>query len=363
MALDGTPPTPDPPIYSVQAGPAGSDLVEIDWAARPYMVLVSTDQVAWTSFFTNLWPGIGYVSASSSVGTADFLDTSLVPATSSFLESEAFGRQQYKVVKSSLSAGAYLQFTFTKTNGALVVVGLTNQTAGASSTNLTQQLYNLLNASPALQGPDGVVAEDFTINSAGTVSFNLCPRSPGWLAAAIQVLPRRSGVNILPTSQGTLTQNLSDLQPRNHLYLSAGATTLAVTSSLDTSTLADGYHDLTAVAYEGSSVHTQTPITLPVQVHNSPLNASLTLLDLTNMAPVQGTYHLQVAANTNNVSVIRLCTTGGVFNSITNQSTNTFILNGSALGAGLHPFYALVETTNGLKYRTQVQWVRLVNGP
>ena len=50
----------------------------------------------------------------------------------------------------------------------------------------------------------------------------------------------------------TLTQNLSDLQPRNHLYVTAGAASLALTFPLDTTTLADGYHDLTAVAYEGT---------------------------------------------------------------------------------------------------------------
>ena len=57
----------------------------------------------------------------------------------------------------------------------------------------------------------------------------------------------------------TLTQNLSDLQPRNHLYVTAGAGSLALTFPLDTTNLADGYHDLTAVAYEGSDARVQKP--------------------------------------------------------------------------------------------------------
>jgi hypothetical protein len=128
---------------------------------------------------------------------------------------------------------------------------------------------------------------------------------------------------------------------------------------LDTTTLADGYHELTAVAYEGSDVRTETQVTVPVQVQNSSLSATMTLLDLTNQAPVQGTYHIQVAANTNTVSLITLYSTGGALGTATNESTVTFQVNGTNLWAGLHPFYAIVETSDGLQYRTQTQWVRL----
>jgi hypothetical protein len=158
-----------------------------------------------------------------------------------------------------------------------------------------------------------------------------------------------------------LDANLSDLLPRNHLYVTAGASRVALTFALDTTTLADGFHELAAVAYEGSHVRTQTRVTIPVQIQNSPLAASLTLLDVGQTAPVQGTYHVQVVANTNTVSVIDLYSTGGVLGTVTNQLTATFIIQGAALGAGLHPFYAVVQTASGFRYRTAVQWVRLVN--
>ena len=163
--------------------------------------------------------------------------------------------------------------------------------------------------------------------------------------------------------QGTLTQNLSDLQPRNHLYVTAGASSLALTFPLDTTTLSDGYHNLTAVAYEGSDVRTETQVTVPVQIQNSSLSATLTLLDLTNPAPVQGTYHIQVAANTNTVSLITLYSTGGALGAVTNQSTATFPVAGTNLWAGWHPFYAMVKTSDGLEYRTGTQWVQLVSTP
>jgi hypothetical protein len=93
------------------------------------------------------------------------------------------------------------------------------------------------------------------------------------------------------------------------------------------------------------------------------LSATLTLLDLTNTAPVLGTYHIEVAANTNDVSLTTLFSTGGVLATATNQPTATFEVNGTNLWVGLHPFYAVVETSSGLKYRTQTRWVRLVTEP
>jgi hypothetical protein len=77
---------------------------------------------------------------------------------------------------------------------------------------------------------------------------------------------------------------------------------------------------------------------------------------------VQGTYHVQISANTNNVSAIRLFTTGGLLAVSANQPAATFTLNGTNLGVGLHPLYAVVETTPGLRFRTPMRWFRLVSG-
>lgn len=181
----------------------------------------------------------------------------------------------------------------------------------------------------------------------------------------VRVLPKRypTSLVILPSSQRALTQNLSDLQPRNHLYVAAGASSLTTVFPLDTTVLPEGYHDLTAVAYEGSHVRTQTRLTVPVRIQNSSLEATMTLLDLPAVAPVEGTYHVEVIANTNDITRITLFSTGGALGVVTNQSTATFEVNGTNLWAGLHPFYASVETPAGLQYRTETRWVRLVNGP
>jgi len=358
---------PAPPGFTLLDGATNTTLVRIDSALRPYSVGFSTNQGQWTAMATNFYLGEIQATASSAIGNAGQLSTFLTASRPAFLESGALGMQGYSERSNSVPANSWMKFIFTKTNGQIAVVGVTNQSPDNSGA-LASQLYSAINSNPALQGSDGVVAGDYEVNQYGTfnfTSFNLYARSPGYQAAAIQVIPTVSSFKVpsFSTTGSTLTQNLSDLEPRNHLYVTAGAASLALTFPLDTSALADGYHDLTAVAYEGSNVRTQTKATVTVIVKNSSLSAVLTLLDLTNQAPVQGTYHVQVAANTNMVSLITLFSTGGVLDSATNVSTAIFQVNGTDLWAGRHPFYAVVETSDGLKYRTATQWIRLGPAP
>ena len=364
---------PAPPSFTVLDVATNVTLIRVDSALRPYVVEVSTNQGQSTALATNFSLAnfnLGTIrnTVASAIGSGNQLSTFLRASQPALLASEAFGMQGYSERSNSVPTNSWITFTITKTNGQSVAVAVTNQLS-SNSAALTSQLYNAINANPALQGNDGVVAGDYTVNKYGTfyyASFNLYARSPGYQAAAIQVIPTVSSSrvpSVTPQGSTTLTQNLSDLQPRNHLYVTAGASSLALIFPLDTTTLADGYHELTAVVYEGSNVRTQTRVTAPVWIQNSSLNATMTLLDLTNSAPVSGTYHIQVAANTNDVSLITLYGTGGALGMVTNQSTATFQVNGTNLWAGLHPFYALVQTSDGLAYRTQTQWVRLVDGP
>ncbi len=351
---------PAPPGIAVLNVATNLTLVRVSNAVRPYIVGVSTSQGQVTALATNFALGEIQATTASAIGSGNSLSTCLNASQPAFLASQALGLQGYTVISNSPPANAWIQFTFTKTNGQTVVVAVTNQ-SGGNSTALVSQLFAAINTNPSLQGSDGVLADDYVLNP-GAVTFNLYARSPGYQAATIQVNPRVNNV-FMSTPQGPLTQNLSDLQPRNHLYVTAGASSLALTFPLDTTTLSDGFHNLTAVAYEGSDVRTETQVTVPVQIQNSSLSATLTLLDLTNSAPVQGTYHIQVAANTNTASLITLYSTGGALGAVTNQSTATFPVAGTNLWAGWHPFYAMVKTSDGLAYRTGTQWVQLVSTP
>jgi hypothetical protein len=215
-----------------------------------------------------------------------------------------------------------------------------------------------------LQGSDGVAAEDFH-NYDGSptpfAQFNLRALAAGWEAARLQAnLSGSAGFFFQPAGTQTLDQNLPDLQPRNHLYVTAGLTNLPLTFAFDTTAQADGYHELTAVAYEGSHVRTQQRVAQTVRVQNGSLAAAFTtLLGDTNTA-LEATLQFSVVANTNNISKIELFSTGGSLANVVNQSNAVFSVAGTNLGLGLHPFYAIVTTSSGRQYRAETKWIRLV---
>lgn len=349
---------PAPPSFAVIQR-NGTNLIRVEGATRPYIVEVSTNPGHWTALATNFAIGEIQAFVTSAVGSAGSLTTFLKAGQPRFFQSPAQGFQKYSAMAASLTAGDWVEFTITKTNGQSTTVATTNQLAGATSASLFHQVCNLINANPLLQAADGVIAEDFVEDAGGIASFYLRARSPGYQAAGIGAQVRRSGIAVLPSSYRALRSNLSDLQPRNHLYLTTGAMSLPVAIPMDTRTLADGHHELTAVAYEGSSVRTQTRTTTPIVVSNSSLHAELTFPSQNNTWSVTNVFEVDVSVNTNTVGAILLYSTGGFLMGATNQAAASFAVNGELLGAGKHPFYALVTTTNGQRYRTQTRTVTL----
>lgn len=355
--------TPAVPALNVVNVTTNLTLVQVSNASLPYIVGVSTNPGQWTPLVTNFAFAQIQTAASNSIGSGGGLSTFLRAAQPQFMASQAFGMQNCLIISNWPSINGWMRLTFTKTNGQVVAIAITNQ-AAENSVALANQMFNAINSNPALQGSDGVQAEDFvpviTGPFSGTVSFNLYARSPGLAAAQIQLRAQGGNKVYVSATQGPLTGNLSNLELRNHLYVTAGASRLPLTFPLATTNLADGYHELSAVAYEGSDVRTETQITVPVQIQNSSLSATLTVLGVTNsMVPVSGSFQIQVSANTNNVSLITLFSSGGAFASVTNQSTAMFPVAGTNFWAGQIPFYAIVQTSSGLKFRTQTQSVTI----
>ena len=309
---------------------------------------------------------------SNSPGSAPALTAFLSPSLSTFLDSTAYGVRGYVITSNAPAIGDYLQFTFTKTNTDVVSVSITNTTSGTTLVNLIQGLLSMVNTNAALQGSDGVVAEDFCSYSPLTEElilvggqqnpqFNLRARSAGWDAAQFQAnLSGSARFTIQPSGTQRLEKNLADLQPRNHLYLTAGLTNLPLTLTFNTTTQADGYHELTAVVYEGSHVRTQKRIAQTVRVQNSSLAASFTTLVGDTNTALEATLQFSVIANTNNISKTELFSTGGSLTNLSNQPNAVFSVAGTNLGLGLHPFYAIVTAGNGKQYRTETKWIRLV---
>jgi hypothetical protein len=193
------------------------------------------------------------------------------------------------------------------------------------------------------------------------VQFFLYARTPGWPASQILAMPMTS-TNLVATPVGThpLADNVGDLRVRNHVYLSSGFNSLPVNFSLDTTQLPDGYHQLTAVAYEGTSVATQTRITRNVRIQNTSLTATFSALPAgTNVALGQA-LQFTVTLNATNIARIELFGTGGSVGVITNQATAAFNLSTTNFGLGLQPFYALVTDQAGHRYQTQTAAYRII---
>ncbi len=315
------------------------------------------------------------LSVSNSVGTGTAATTFIRATGTEFLDTIAFGLHNLTVESSTTYPppnGAWLLLSLTKTNGTVVKVGSTN--SANTLTNialLVSNLVNQVNANPQLTAADGCVADDFidyslhvNVNDHGA-EFNLVARAPGWNAAQFQATLTSSSSSVFaitPTGVHTLQDNLPDLEPRAHLYLMAGVTNLPLTFGFNTSTQANGYHELSAVAYEGSHVRTQKRILQTVLIQNGPLSATFTTPYASSNVAVEANLPFTVVANTNTVTRLELFSTGGALTNVTGQSSATFSIAGTNLDLGLHPFYALVSTSAGQQYRTETKWIRLV-GP
>ncbi|MGP8198764.1 MAG: TIGR03790 family protein [Limisphaerales bacterium] len=308
-------------------------------------------------------PGAGVSLSAGTTNAAAPPATFLTPALPVFLDSIATGWHNL-LVSNAPSVGDWLQLVVEETNGNNVTLAVTNTTSGASIGQFLQVLYNGIWNTPALLTSSGVYPDDFDDESSyGFADFDLYAQSPGWAAAAIQVtLNASSNLEVMAPATSLLQDNLSDLEPRNHLYVTSGALSLPVNWTLDTTQLQDGYHELTAVAYEGTSVRTQTRVSRQVRIQNSGLSASLNTLVGGANTDAGATLQFSVTVNTNNVKTVELFSTGGLLGVVSNQAPAYFSVAGTNLGIGSHPFYAVVTGVAGNQYRTSTTWIDLI-GP
>jgi hypothetical protein len=137
-------------------------------------------------------------------------------------------------------------------------------------------------------------------------------------------------------------------------------TNLPLTFGFNTTTQADGFHELTAVAYEGSHVRTQRRVSQNVRIQNTPLAATFTCLLCDTNTALEATAQFSIVANTSNISRIELFSTGGALTNVTSQPSAVLSVAATNLGIGLHPFYALVTRADGKQYRTETKWIRIL---
>lgn len=304
------------------------------------------------------------VSVSNAIGSAAALTTRLVASRSEFLDSPALGLRNF-LVTNAPSSESFLQMTLTKTNGEAVTLSVTNFPGNTNTGVLVKALVDSINTNAFLKMNDGAMVEDFLSydfwlgRPAG--EFNLLARTPGWLASQFQAqLTGSANFKIMPSGIVRLDEKVRDLRPRAHLYVTTGFSELPLTFTLDTTTLPDGIHELTAVAYEGTHVRTQTRVSRTVRVQNTTLAATFhSLMGDTNTA-LEATLQFAVTANTSDISRMELFSTGGSLGTNLNQSAAVFSVAASQLGIGVHPFYCVVTRADGKSYRTETKWIRIV---
>jgi len=354
------------PGNATLASVAGGLASVLNAASNSTMVSATAwgDRIELQSFDPTL-PGASVTLDASTTKTETSPVTFLTPARPTFLDSIATGFH-YLLVSNNPALDDWLQLMVTKTNGNNVTLSVTNTTSGATIGQLLLTLFNEVNNTAVLQSSDGIYAadyDDYSGDGLDAADWTLYAQSSGWTASDIQVtLTASPDLLVLPPGTSPLQDNLSDLVPRNHLYVASGRLSLPVSWTLDTTQLQDGYHELTAVAYEGTSVRTQTRVTQNVLIQNTGLSASLNTLYGGSNTDTGATLQFSVTANTGNVSTIELFSTGGSLGAVSNQSTAFFSVAGTNLGLGLHPFYAIVTGTSGGQYRTAATWIRLI-GP
>jgi len=298
----------------------------------------------------------------SSTNSSGALTTFVHSSGSNFLDTIAWGYNSYEITGTP-GNGSTLQLAVTKTNGAMVTVIATNAAGNTDLPTFIQQFFNLINTNASLDGVNGLTCEDLTGYSSSIVTFDVRALSQGYAAAQIKaVLTASAGLSIISSGNTQLIDNVSDLRPRAHLYITAGTSNLSPTFAFVTTNLADGYHELDAVAYEGSHVHTQARAIGHIIIQNTSLSATLNTLVGGSNSALEATLQFSVTPNTNTISLIQLFSTGGLLAAVTNQPTATFSVVATNLGLGLHPFYALVTANSGAQYRTATTYVRII-GP
>jgi uncharacterized protein (TIGR03790 family) len=313
------------------------------------------------------------LTANATASAASTLTTFIKPSGTSFQNTAAQGLRSLSITNIP-RVGDWLQLVVIKTNGTTVAVGATNTSASTTLADLTKLLLETAASHPLLEGPDGIQIEDVNMHEdypwnvyvygtndhSGT--FNVRAATPGWSEAKIRVCLRGSTrFRIQPTGTNSLEQNIDDLRPRAHLYVGAGQKNLPVQFSLATGVFADGYHCLTAVAYEGTHARTQARISRNVQIRNTSLSADLTLLSGASNTLATVPIVVFVKANATQISKIELFSTGGSLQSITGVTESRFTVDPGVLGAGLHPFYAMVSSSGDTQYRSATVWVRILN--
>jgi len=228
------------------------------------------------------------------------LTTFITASGPNFLDTIAWGYTTYQI-SGNPAATNTMNIVVTKTNNATVSLSVTNtafRTCLVSPSNFSTPSTT----APPYRAPMELSPKILQSGGPTLVQFRLRARSTGIGLSQITANITCPGMTPNPAGIDFLNDNLGDLKPRAHLYITAGTSNLSFAFPFATTNLANGYHELAAVVYEGSHVHTQARAAQNIRIQNTALSATLNTLVGGSNSALEATLQFSVTPNTNTIS-------------------------------------------------------------
>lgn len=285
--------------------------------------------------------------AGSSTGSAGVLTTFAATPSTNFIESPNFAHKILTLSGNPVS-GDVVRLVVTNLDGAAFTNRVTAMSTNDTPYSLLTNLAATVNADPGLTNSRGCLIK-WVMSGEGY----LVARTNGWegcnLYASYAVVTQLGSSLVGPDSAGNFTNNSHVMSARATVFLSEGRTNLVGAYSLNTATLADGPHELMAVAYEGTAVRTQGRTEMPFVVNNH--TASCTITSPADRASfLLGTsvtvYVEAAAAGGGSVSTVQ-CYVEGKLLASTGTAPYVFTFSTTNYGVGLVGIQAKSVSSNG----------------
>ena len=294
----------------------------------------------------------------SSLGSAGELTVFVTVPFTNFLET-TYGAQRRLTLSGTPVSGDVVRVVVSNLAGAVFTNevmsdGLTNNSPYVLLTNLT----TAINADTNLQNAQGCeIKWVYNVSNfyGGTPVHDAClvARTNTWqgynLYASYSVTTQPGSTLTGSNSAGNFSYNSFVLSARATVFLSEGRTNLAGAYSLNTTTLADGPHELMAVAYEGTAVRSQGRVKIPFVVNNHTASCVITSPadHASFLLGTSVTVHVSAsAAGGGSVSTVQ-CYVEGKLLASTGTAPYVFTFPATNYGVGLVGVQARSVSSNG----------------
>lgn len=214
-----------------------------------------------------------------------------------FLESDQFAREQVDI-SGTPTIGDTVRTVITLAGGTMVTNTVT-AVSGSSPGALLNTLAAAINAEPDLQAVDGCTMKYVVAPASTYASAWLVANTAGYTGAQLHVAYTITSpsLNLGSNFTDVFNDNATATVARNVIWLSAGGAPLSGIYNLETTTLPDGPHLITATAIEGTAVEAQGSTNLTIVVDNHPGEVSI-LYPQPGSFVVEGqVVHVQVGAS------------------------------------------------------------------